>query len=104
MTSLVHNVLVEWNADAPTDASARASELVDARLRGLQGVISIHRGPSASPEGLEGPSDWGMTILFDGAAARDAYLPHPDHLVVAEYLRAHAAGVIVFDIPEDPAA
>jgi hypothetical protein len=104
MTSLVHNVLVEWNADAPTDAGARASELVDAHLRGLSGVVSIHRGPSVSPEGLEGRSEWGMTILFDGAAARDAYLPHPEHLVVAEYLRAHAAGVVVFDILEGSGA
>ncbi|HEX7834787.1 MAG TPA: Dabb family protein [Pseudolysinimonas sp.] len=95
MTTLVHVVLIEWAS--PIDG-VELSRLIDERLRGLPGVLSIAEGASVSPEGLEGGFDWGMVVTFNGAAARDAYLVDPDHAVVARFLTANAARVTVFDL------
>ena len=48
------------------------------------GIIALKEGPSVSPEGLERGHDYGFVVTFDDAAARDAYLPHPEHLAAAD--------------------
>ena len=71
-------------------------------IRALQGSIpgieSIVEGPSVSPEGLEDGLEYGFVITFADAAARDAYLPHPEHVSVADLLGSLAARVVVYDI------
>jgi hypothetical protein len=98
MAAVTHVVLVRWRADA--DDATRAA--VRAGVRGLAGpipgVLGIEEGPSVSPEGLEQGHDYGFVVTFADAAARDAYLPHPAHLVVAEAIGRAADGVTVFDI------
>ncbi|MCV2395639.1 Dabb family protein [Actinotalea sp. M2MS4P-6] len=98
VASVMHMVLVEWALGSPEGVGDEASRLVDTQLRHLDGVLSIHRGPSVSIEGLEGRTDWAMAILFAGPESVEAYLPHPDHRVVADFLGAHAATVTVFDV------
>ncbi len=98
MAEVIHVVLVRWRGDA--DAGARES--VRAGVRGLRtavpGVLAIEEGPSVSPEGLEQGNDYGFVVTFRDAAARDAYLPHPVHLEVAEAIGRTADRVTVFDI------
>ena len=68
----------------------------------LDGVLGIAFGPNVSPEGLARGFDHGFVIDFADAAARDAYLVHPDHksagsrLVAA--LQGGRDGLIVFDL------
>lgn len=98
MSAVRHVVLVRWRPDA--DEAAR--EGVRAGVRGLAttvpGIRSLEEGPSVSPEGLEQGNDYGFVVTFEDAAARDAYLPHPEHLVVADAIGAAAAQVTVFDV------
>lgn len=98
MTQVIHVVLVRWRGDA--DAGAR--EAVRAGVRGLRraipGVLAIEEGPSVSPEGLEQGNEYGFVVTFQDAAARDAYLPHPAHLVVAEAIGRATERVTVFDV------
>ena len=37
-------------------------------------------------------------MTFESAAARDIYLPHPDHLAVVPLVHAVAEQVLVFDL------
>jgi hypothetical protein len=98
MAAVVHVVLVRWRAGADGDAR----EAVRAGVRGLAsavpGVLGIEEGPSVSPEGLEQGHGYGFVVTFADAAARDAYLPHPAHVEVADAIGRAADGVTVFDI------
>ncbi|GAA0268472.1 Dabb family protein [Cryptosporangium japonicum] len=95
---IIHLVLVEWRAGMPA-ASAEANTLVQRHLAPLPFVRETRSGASVSPEGLENGFEWALVIRFPNRDALETYLPHPEHLVVAEYLRAHAGRVVVFDLP-----
>ena len=61
----------------------------------------VHAGPNVNPEGRGKGYDEGLLIDFDDAAARDAYLVHPDHQKIGARLVAAASGgtdgLFVFD-------
>lgn len=86
-----HCVLVRLKAEA--DASA-----IFAALKSLQhkmpGIIAISAGADCSPEGLQRSHTHGFTVDFENAAARDAYLPHPEHQQVGAMIVAAAVGGI----------
>lgn len=97
MAGITHVVLVAWNGDGD-ELSRRASELVDAHLPGIAGIAGVERGTSVSTEGLEGDVDWGLVVRFDSREQALAYLPHPEHQPVADFIGTNAARVTVFDI------
>lgn len=97
-----HIVLLKLKAGVD-DASRHA--LLDG-LRAMQasgaipGIVSVDGGDNDSPEGKSHGFDWGFVVVFADAAARDAYLPHPDHVELARTLvRPIAEDVLVFDFP-----
>ena len=65
-------------------------------------AVDVKYGPNVSPEGLNGGFVDGFTVTFDDAAARDAYLVHPEHVAVGERIIAATdgglAGILVFDL------
>ena len=71
-------------------------------IQGLQtqipGIQAIHVGSNTSPEDLDRGFTLGFTVRFNDAAARDAYLPHPEHLAVVPLVLAVADEVLVFDL------
>ncbi|MFI5959011.1 Dabb family protein [Cryptosporangium sp. NPDC051539] len=95
---IIHVVLVEWHSDALA-VSRQASELVDRHLVPLPLAQGVESGGSVSSEGLENGFEWALVIRFENRGALEAYLPHPEHLVVAEFLRAKAKRLVVFDLP-----
>ncbi len=95
-TEVLHVVLAEWNDGV--DETARATTMSDEHLTTIDGVLSVSSGPTVSGEGLEGGFDWMLVVRFRDRAALDAYLPHPEHMPVAGFLRDSAARVVVFDI------
>ncbi len=93
-----HAVFCRFRADADVAA-------VFSALKGLQakipGILAIAGGADCSPEGLQKGFTHGFTVDFVDAAARDAYLPHPEHqkagkLVVAA-LEGGFEGLAVVD-------
>ena len=75
-----------------------------ARLTALQrehkiaGIESVSGGDNNSPEGKTHGFDWGFVMTFVDAAARDAYLPHPEHVALGQtLLRPIADDVLVMD-------
>lgn len=98
---ITHAVLLRIRADVPQ----RQIDTVFDELRGLgnkiPGILSFEGGPYSSDEGLNKGFTHGFVMTFPDAAARDAYLPHPDHEVVKglvlEVLEGGLDGVVAFD-------
>ena len=68
----------------------------------IPGLLTVSAGPNASPENLGNGYRHGLVMRFESAASRDAYLPHPAHMRLAEPLVAALANgtgdVAVFDL------
>ncbi len=84
-----HVVFCRFRQDA--DIEVIAAALTDLR-RTIPGILSITFGANVSPEGLAKGFTHGFTVDFTDAAARDAYLPHPDHQVVGRMIVASLDG------------
>ena len=54
------------------------SDLLDIS-ENIPGIEDFVCGPNNSPEGLADGFTHALVMTFTDAAARDAYLPHPDH-------------------------
>ncbi len=97
-----HVVLVQMKPEL----SQSEIDHVFAELSGLQqsipGIVSFSWGVQSSPEGLDRGYTHAFVIDFEDAAARNAYLPHPEHQRVAGQVLVPALqngvdSVLVFD-------
>ena len=74
---------------------------VEAAFAALPGAIaeiaSFEWGTNNSPEGLDHGFTHCFTLGFKDAAARDAYLVHPDHQAFSTLARPNVAEVLVID-------
>lgn len=99
MAHVSHLVLLRLREDA--DASTLFAEL--AALRHLiPGLRTFSGGPNTSPEGIARGYTHSFAMTFESAAARDAYLPHPEHvrvkaLVLAALADAAPHAVVAID-------
>ena len=91
----------------PGTSAAQIGQVTDA-FRGLRnripGIIGFEDGVNDSPEG----KDLGFThvylMTFENAAARDAYLPHPEHARFGQLLGQLGVVDGVFVVDYAPAA
>jgi hypothetical protein len=74
-----HVVVFKYTEDA---SDAEIQEITEA-FRALQdkipGIVSFEHGVNNSPEDLNQGFTHVYVITFEDEAARDAYLPHPEH-------------------------
>lgn len=93
-----HVVLVKPKPDVTDEALAA----LWAGLGGMQtlipGITGVAMGGNTSPEQMDRGFTIGFIVTFENAAARDAYLPHPDHLAVVPLVLAVAEETLVFDL------
>ncbi|PRX11753.1 Dabb family protein [Martelella mediterranea] len=99
---ILHCVFIRFQQEV-TVAEKQAIYTDIAALKGVvDGIVDVKAGPNVSPEGLDSGYVDGFTVTFENAAARDAYLDHPDHKAVSEKIVAAAAGgmsgIFVFDM------
>ena len=98
---ITHMVLLRFRRDAPKQDVDR----VFAELAGLKskipGLLSFSGGAYSSPEGMSKGFTHGFCMTFADAAARDVYLPHPEHervkKLVFALLDGGLDGVVAFD-------
>lgn len=64
----------------------------------IPGITYYAGGANSSPESLNQGYTHGFIMTFESKAARDAYLPHPEHERVKGKLAERIAGVLVFDL------
>lgn len=63
----------------------------------IAGITALSLGANNSPEGLADGLTHGFVMTFKDAAARDAYLPHPEHEKFKVLAIPHLARVVVVD-------
>jgi hypothetical protein len=101
-----HVVLLQFADSTPPETINEIFSGFGGLVHKLTGARVVTSGPNVSPEGLDRGYRHGFVIDFDHAAARDAYLAHPDHVAFAEgtVIPALAAGrdsIVVFDYEVD---
>ena len=99
MPPIVHAVLLDLDPARPRETEEALQSL--RTLVSLPGVRSMTVGADVSPEGLGDGFTHAAVAVFDSAAARDAYLTAPEHLVAVGLLQLCMRRVTVVDIEED---
>ncbi len=96
-----HVVLLKFRRDVTPQRIDGLLAEVAALKDKIGGILSVSGGANNSPEGLEKGFAHGFVVDFADAAARDAYLPHPEHVKVGGRLVDAAEGgldgILVFD-------
>ena len=98
---LHHVVLFEPKPESTSDQWDRLRVAVLDLPKHIGGIRSVTWGANASPEGLGQGYEHGFVMVFEDAAARDAYLPHPAHTGIIPSIQAISARTLVFDLPGD---
>ena len=65
--------------------------------RKIPGILGLTWGVNTSTEGLSEGFTHSFVMLFENAAARDAYLPHPAHQEAVGLVVPRLARVVVCD-------
>lgn len=98
-----HCVFIRFRPEVPQSEK----DAIWADIRALKalvpGYLEAHIGGNVSPEtGMDKGFSEGFILDFDGPAARDAYLVHPDHQKAGGRIVAASeggvAGILVYDI------
>ena len=97
---LKHIVLLKLKPGVTEEQAAELlTALTDLKDRGtIPGILHVSGGYNNSPEGKSQGYDWGFVMWFEDAAARDRYLPHPEHKELGgRYVAPICDDVLVFD-------
>src|SRR5437868_7033483 len=92
-----HLVLLKFKTHISEEDIRRTSD----ELRGLQllipGILDFNWGLNSSPEGLDHGYTHGFIMTLKDAAARNAYLIHPEHERVKNAALPLIDDIVVFD-------
>ena len=96
-----HCVFVKFQPEVGRAARDAIYADLAALDRKVPGMLRLDAGANVNPEGLGQGFDEGFLVDFEDAAARDAYLVHPDHKAIGARIVASAeggvGGLFVFD-------
>lgn len=92
-----HMVVCKFQSGVSETMAAGLLDLVRGMKDRIPGIVSIEAGPYESPEGLNQGFTHGFLVTFESPAARDGYLPHPEHDKVRDALLEHLESVVAFD-------
>lgn len=74
-----HIVIFKYKASATPEQINEVTAAFRALKDKIPGIVSFEHGVNNSPEGLNKGFTHVYLVTFKSAAARDAYLPHPEH-------------------------
>ena len=96
---LRHVVLFAFKESTPEATVAGILEGMEALPGQIDDIERLEYGPDVSGRGLNRGFAYCAVFTFANEAARDRYLPHPDHQAFVTRLRPHLAedGLLVFD-------
>jgi hypothetical protein len=92
-----HVVLIRVRGGTPEADVARVLDDLKGLVGVIPGLVECSGGANNSPEGKAEGYTHGFVMTFESVAARDGYLPHPEHRRAASGLRAFADGILVLD-------
>ncbi len=95
--SIRHIVLVKFTETVDASQVDALSGAFAALPSLIPGISAFEAGHNVSPEGLNHGFTHAYVLTFADAAARDAYLLHPQHQAFVERLKPCLADVLVVD-------
>src|SRR6266850_6158474 len=97
MAKIKHVALIKFKEGTTDDQIQKAfDELMDLS-ESVPGVEDYVAGANNSPEGLNKGYTHGFVMTLTDAAARDAYLTHPEHERVKAVVLPLVEDVLIFD-------
>jgi Stress responsive A/B Barrel Domain len=99
-----HVVVFKFTADAAPSKIEAITAALSALQGSIPGIVSFEHGVNNSPEGKNLGFTHAFLITFEDAAARDAYLPHPEHKKFGVLLRSLDVLEDVFVVDYEPAS
>lgn len=95
---VIHIVFFQPKPEANDAAWLHARDAIMNLPAKIDGIAAVYWGVNSSPEGMGHGFSHGFVMHFIDQAARDAYLPHPDHIAVFPAIDAVSAKTLVFDL------
>ena len=74
-----HVVVFRYKPDASPEKIRQVTDALVALKDKIPGILAVEHGVNNSPEKLNQGFTHVFQLTFANAAARDTYLPHPDH-------------------------
>ena len=93
-----HIVLLKLKEGVTEDQTQKLLDGLNRLKETIPGMLDVSGGYNNNPEGKSGGFTYGFIVRFSDAAARDGYVPHPEHQKLAqELVRPIVDDVLVFD-------
>ena len=92
-----HILLIKFKAGVGAAQIESVKALFEATPTKIEGVLSAEWGLNDSPEGLNKDFTHAVFMTFADAAARDHYLPHPQHDALKQVFVPLVQDIVVFD-------
>jgi hypothetical protein len=92
-----HLVLLKFRPETTERTVADLFQTLADLEKVIPGIEQFRGGPYSSPEGLNQGFTHGFLMTFTDAAARNAYLEHPEHEWVKQRFLPGVANVVAFD-------
>lgn len=97
MKRVKHIAFFQFKPECTAEDIADVWRIMENLPRLIPGILGLTYGENTSTEGLSDGFTWSFVMLFENAAARDAYLPHPAHQDAVRKVVPWLARVIVCD-------
>ena len=97
MAKIKHIVFFKFKPDTSDEQVQQLFEELLDLSETVPGIEDYVAGPNNSMEGLNQGYTHGFVMTFSDSAARDAYLPHPEHERVKAQLLPHLESLCVLD-------
>ena len=97
MAEIKHIVLLKFNPATTESQIVGFFKELDGLTHKIPGLNNFIGGRYSSPEGLNQGYTHGFIMSFRDAAARDGYLPHPEHERVKSGIVPHVDQIVAFD-------
>lgn len=97
MAKVKHIALIKFKEGTSPERIDQIFEQIMDMTEVIPGIEDYVAGENSSPEGLNQGFTHAFIMTFTDAAARDAYLPHPEHERIKGVLVPHVESIVVFD-------
>jgi len=94
-----HMVMFTWKADTSVEQATAIEKALKGLKEKVPGIVSLTYGKQNSPEDAAKKHgfQYGLSVIFANAAARDGYITHADHVAAVNVLLPYLADVAVLD-------
>lgn len=92
-----HILFIQFNQTVDTSKIDAVKSLFTSMPDKIDGVVSVEWGINDSPEGLNKNFTHSVLMTFADEAARQRYLPHPEHEALKAVFVPLVEDIVVFD-------